>query len=208
MLYYKEYITDSTLLGIWKIEETSEELFSLLAHYEWIQNIYTVKAESRVLEILSTRILIKALTGEEKEVRYNTTGRPFLADESYHMSVSHTKGYVAVAINKEKPIGLDVEYISEKIRRVQSRLISDKEYIDKDNELTHLLLHWSAKEAMFKYLDAEGVDFRKNLFVSKFTPEEKGTFNAKETRSPQHTEFKAYYKVEKEFVLVCIEEKS
>ena len=61
---------------------------------------------------------------------------------------------------------------------------------------------------MFKYLDTEGVDFRKNLFVSKFTPEEKGTFNTRETRSPQHTEFKAYYKVEKEFVLVCIEEKS
>ena len=124
------------------------------------------------------------------------------------MSVSHTKGYVAVAINKEKPIGLDVEYISEKIRRVQSRIISDKEYIDKDNELIHLLLHWSAKEAMFKYLDTEGVDFRKNLFVSKFTPEEKGAFNTRETRSPHNIEFKAYYKAEKEFVLVCIEEKS
>ncbi len=208
MLYYKKYITESTLLGIWKIEESSEVLLSQLLHHEWIQNIYTVKAESRVLEILSTRILIKVLTSEEKEVRYSSTGRPSLADESYHMSVSHTKGYVAVAINKEKPIGLDVEYISEKIRRVQSRLISDKEYIDKDNELIHLLLHWSAKEAMFKYLDAEGVDFRKNLFVSKFTPEEKGTFNTKETRSSLQTEFNAYYKVEKEFVLVCIEEKS
>lgn len=206
MLYFKNYITDSTLLGIWKVEEDRQGLLSLLSCHKWIQNIYAVKSESRVLEILSARVLIKELTGEEKEVCYNKTGKPFLTDDSYHISVSHTKKYVAVVINKEKPVGLDIEYISEKIRRVQSRLIGAGEYIDPDNELVHLLLHWSAKEAMFKFLDAEGVDFRKHLFISKFTPEEEGSFFAKEVRSSREIDFKAYYKVGKEFVMVCIEE--
>lgn len=196
------------MLGIWKVEEDREGLLSLLRRHEWIQNIYPIKAESRVLEILSARILIKELTGEEKEVYYNDTGKPFLADKSFYISVSHTRGYVSVAINKEKPIGLDIEYISEKIRRVQSRLISEHEYIDRDNELVHLLLHWSAKEAMFKFLDAEGVDFRRHLFVSKFTPQKEGTFSAKEVRSSGEIDFKAYYRVGKEFVMVCIEEES
>lgn len=205
MLYAKEYITESTLIGIWKIEESRQELLSLLSHHEWIQNIYTIKSESRVLEILSVRILIKELTGEEKEVCYNKSGKPSLLDNSYHISVSHTKEYVAVAINKEKHIGLDIEYISDKIKRVQSRIIASCEYIDKEHELIHLLLHWSAKEAMFKFIDIEGVDFLKNLFISSFTPEREGSFKAYETRTEKRHDFKAYYKVEEEFVMVCLE---
>lgn len=149
MLYLKEYITASTFVGIWKIEESRDELLSFLSCHEWIQNIYSIKSESRVLEILCARILMKELMGEEKEVYYNQSGKPFLTDKSYHISVSHTKGYVAVAVNQVKHMGLDIEQISEKIRRVQSRLIAGSEYIDKENELIHLLLHWSAKEAMF-----------------------------------------------------------
>ncbi|MFV0417255.1 MAG: 4'-phosphopantetheinyl transferase family protein [Dysgonomonas sp.] len=205
MLYAKEYITESTLIGIWKIEESRDKLLSLLSHHEWIQNIHTIKSESRVLEILSARILIKKLTGEEKEVYYNDSGKPFLVDQSYHISVSHTKNYVAVAINEEKHIGLDIEYISEKIKRVRSRVIASTEYIDKENELIHLLLHWSAKEAMFKFLDVEGVDFLNNLFVSSFTPEKEGSFMASETRTENQHNFKAHYKVGEEFVMVCLE---
>ncbi|MDR0824436.1 MAG: hypothetical protein LBN74_05035 [Prevotella sp.] len=205
MLYFKHYITDSTLLGIWKVEEDRTGLLSMLSRHEWVQNIHSIRSESRVLEILSTRVLIKELTGEEKEIRYNDTGKPFLVDGSYHVGVSHTKGYVAVAINQEIPIGLDIEYISEKIKRVQSRLVATDEYIDPENDLIHLLLHWSAKEAMFKFIDVEGVDFLQHLFINKFIPEQGGVFSAFETRTTRNFRFDAYYKVEKEFVLVCIE---
>lgn len=204
MLFKKEYISKSTLIGVWKIEETCEEFLSSLVHYEWVQVIESIKSESRVLEILATRILLKELTGEEREVRYTPSGKPYLADSSYHISVSHTRGYVAVAIDKEHPLGLDIEQITEKIRRVQSRVVSAEEYIDPNNELIHLLLHWSAKEAMFKYIDADGVDFLKHLFVDKFIPQSKGEFEASEKRTENGTNFRAYYRVEENFVLVCI----
>ena len=155
MLHSKEYITQSTLIGVWKIEETRSELLAYLSNHEWLDNIRSIKSESRVLEILAARVLLKELTGEEKEVYYNASGKPFLVDGSYHISVSHTRKYVAVVINKEEPVGLDIEYISDKIRRVRSRVVAPNEYIDTNNELVHLLLHWSAKEAMFKFLDAE-----------------------------------------------------
>ncbi|WP_029903519.1 4'-phosphopantetheinyl transferase superfamily protein [Prevotella sp. 10(H)] len=206
MLYYKEYITPSTLLGVWKIEETKEELLTSLIHKEWVSNIYSIKSESRILEILSARLLIKELTGEEKEILYNNTGKPYFADNSSYISISHTKRFVAVAINKEKPIGLDIEQISDKIRRVQSRIIGPKEYVDESHELVHLLLHWSAKEAMFKFLDADSIDFREHLFVNKFVPQQSGIFTTMESRTDSQHRFTAYYKVEKEFVMVCLEE--
>jgi len=205
MLYFKDYITDTTLLAVWKIEESQEELLSILQHHEWVQYIYSIKSETRILEILTARILIKDLTGEEKEVYYNNSGKPLLTDKSFQISVSHTKGYVAVAINKKKTIGLDIERISEKIKRVQTRIISNDEYIDSDNELIHLLLHWSAKEAMFKFLDTEGVDFLRHLLVDKFTPKKVGKFSTSEKRTPNKYNFKASYKVENDFVIVCLE---
>lgn len=206
MLYLKGHITESTIIGVWKIEESREELLSILSCLEWVQNIYFIKSESRILEILCARILIQKLTGEEKEVYYTRSGKPFLADKSYHISVSHTKGYVAVAVNKLKPIGLDIEQISDKVKRVRSRLVSDEEFILPENELIHLLLHWSAKEAMFKFIDVEGVDFLRNLFVQKFIPNEKeGIFKAWETRTSEAYTFNAFYRIEKDFVLVCLE---
>lgn len=205
MLYLKEYISEATLIGIWRIEESKEELISQLTHIEWIKDIYSYKSETRVLEVLATRILIKKLLGEEKRIVYNNNGKPSFTDDSYYISISHTQEYIAVALNKERPIGVDIELISEKIKRVQSRIISDKEYIDKENELIHLLLHWSAKEAIFKFIDSEGVDFRKHLIVEKFKPQNEGIFYASEYRTDINHHFKAYYRVEKDFVLVCIE---
>jgi phosphopantetheinyl transferase len=205
MLYSKEYITESTLLGVWKIEETREELLSMLQHHGWVRNINSVKAESRVLEILAARVLFKELSGEEKEVFYNSSGKPFLTDGSFHISISHTRGYVGVALNKEKSVGLDLEQISEKIYKVRSRLISPCEYIDKDNELIHLLLHWSAKEAMIKFLDIDGIDICKHLLIDRFIPHEKGYFSAAESRTETHYQFDIFYKVEKDFVIVCLE---
>ncbi|MDR1881724.1 MAG: 4'-phosphopantetheinyl transferase superfamily protein [Prevotella sp.] len=206
MLYHKEYITESTLLGVWKIEETRDELLSVLSRREWVKNIYSIKSESRVLEILSARLLIKELTGEEKQVYYSPSGKPYLADGSYHISISHTGKFVAVAINRKKATGLDIEQISDKIKRVQSRVIGKEEYIDAENEQVHLLLHWSAKEAMFKFLDTDGVNFKEHLFVGSFGPEKQGVFEASEYRTGSKRRFKACYKVEPDFVMVCLEE--
>jgi phosphopantetheinyl transferase len=205
MLYSKEYITESTLLGIWKIEEKREELLSMLQRHEWVQNIHSIKSKSRVLEILATRVLFKELLGEEKEIHYSSSGKPFLTDGSYHISVSHTKGYVGIVLNEKKFVGLDLEQISKKIYKVRERLISPYEYIDKNNELIHLLLHWSAKEAMIKFLDINGINIRRHLFVDKFTPRQKGYFPAAESRTETHYQFDVHYKVEPDFVMVCLE---
>jgi len=205
MLYLKEHITESTSIAVWKIEESQEELLHMLSRHEWVEIIYSIKSQSRILEILCARILMKELIGEEKEVYYNGSGKPFLTDGSFHISVSHTRGYVAVAVNRVKQIGLDIEQISEKVRKVRSRLVGDSEYIDEDNELVHLLLHWSAKEAMFKFIDVEGVDFLRHLFVEKFIPEKSGTFIASEKRTENRHMFNAFYEIEDNFVLVCLE---
>lgn len=200
MLYLTKQI-DTTQLAVWKIEESKEELLSMLENRDWIENILSIKSDKILLEKLAVRVLLKELFGEEKQIYYYGTGRPYLSDESSFITISHTRGYVAVAVNKVHPIGIDIEYISEKIRRVQSRVISEKEYIDKEKELEHLLLHWSAKETIFKVLDVEGVDYIDHIHVHPFTPQAEGYFQVSEYKTSGRKVFDLYYQIDTDYVL-------
>jgi len=200
MLYLTKQI-GATQLAIWKIEESKGELLSMLENRDWIENILSIKSDKILLEKLAVRVLLKELFGEEKQVCYYSTGRPYLSDESSFITISHTRGYAVVAVNKLHPIGIDIEYISEKIRRVQSRVVSEKEYIDKDKELEHLLLHWSAKEAIFKVLDAEGIDYIDHIYVHPFNPKSEGDFQVSEYKTSNQKIFDLYYLIDMDYVL-------
>lgn len=207
MLYLKREI-GKTLLGIWQVEETCEELSLVLLHQEWLDLISKVHSTSRKREMLATRVLLKELLGEEKQICYYNSGKPYLSDNSYQISISHTKGYVAIVLDKKNTVALDIEQRTDKIFRVRDRVVSSSDFIDPTNELVHLLLHWSAKEAMFKYLDAEGVDFRSNLHIKDFKPQTEGVFEASESKTDKGQTFDAHYMVNKEFVLVCLLKKA
>lgn len=200
MLYLTKQI-DTIQLAIWKIEESKEELLSMLENRDWVKNILSIKSDKILLEKLAVRVLLKELFGEEKQIYYYPTGRPYLSDESSFITISHTRGYAAVAVNKQYPIGIDIEYISEKIKRVQSRVVSEKEYIDKEKELEHLLLHWSAKETIFKVLDAEGVDYIDHIYVHPFTPQYEGRFQVSEYKTSSRKVFDLYYQIDADYVL-------
>ena len=207
MLYLRKNISKNTILGIWRMDESLDDLYSMLDRKDWLTTVEPIKSLSRKREMLATRVLLKELLGEEKQISYHNSGKPYLADQSNEISISHTRKYVAVVLDQSHTVGLDIEQLSDKIFRVKDRVIAKGDYIDPDNEQVHLLLHWSAKEAMFKYLDAEGVDFRTNLHIKDFKPEREGIFEASESKTAKGQTFDAHYLVDTEFVLVCLLEK-
>ena len=53
------------LLGVWKIEESSEELLSMLEQSsEYLPFLQQIKTEKRRQEWLASRVLLKELAGE------------------------------------------------------------------------------------------------------------------------------------------------
>ena len=52
--------------------------------------------------------------------------RPCIAESRIHCSVSHSGGLV-VAVAHRRPIGVDIEMVSEKVMRLRSRFLSPKE---------------------------------------------------------------------------------
>jgi len=192
------------LWGIWKIEESSEILLSMLDNKEYYNSFLSNRmTEGRKCEWLASRVLVKSLLGEEPEIRYTSAGAPFLHGKTCQISISHTKGYAAVLLTENKNAGIDIEFLSDRVRKIRTRFMSTEEdlAIDSIHESEHLLIYWSGKETLFKMIGQEEVDFKKHLHIKPFKYENEGTFNATETRTQKNESFTIHYFVSTEFVL-------
>ena len=174
-------------IALWKPEETPEELLSILGNTHLYESIMTsCETEKRKTEKLTTRILINLLQKGEAEIKYNDNGKPYLVSSSEYISVSHTQCCIAVAISS-RPIGIDVERIATKVLALKEKF-----------------LMWSAKESIFKLMDATGVDFKKSIHIKKFIPEVSGLFVIGESHTQKHNFYTIFYKVYPQYVLtIC-----
>lgn len=148
-------ISESDLLGVWRIEETdvddfhfepSDALGEILAQY---------KSPKRKMEVVCTYALLYAMTGNQNlVVRHLPSGKPVLGDT--YVSITHTEGYVSVLLSKKHEVALDMEYRSSRVQRVASRFLRADEH---PANLDALLLHWCAKECAYKYWSALNLEF-------------------------------------------------
>lgn len=191
--------------GVWKMDETEEELLSMLPRREvYARYISRYAAPHRRLEWLAVRALLFTLLGEDREVAYHPNGKPYLVDGSYALSISHTKGYAAVILGApDSEVGIDIEQYGERVRKVAHKFMRPDEQAlaYEGNEAWSLLLHWSAKETMFKCLNASEVDFKEHLQIFPFVPRREGTFDACEYRTGCRQMFHIPYQITSDFVL-------
>lgn len=207
-LFQRHKEKDNCLWAVWKVEETITQLLALLPHSETYQrDITRFASPKRQLEWLAVRVLLYVLLGEEKSIQYRIDGKPYFSDHSYSLSISHTRGYVAVIVGQpDKEVGIDIEQYGERVHKVASRFMrpDEKAGIYKGTDTWGLLLHWSAKETLFKCLNAEEIDFCEHLQIFPFPIKESGIFQAIEYRTPNRQSFKIHYYLSPDFVLTLI----
>ena len=181
---YAHHTFEGGGIAIWHITETADTLYALLDTTKYDAQIAEKKNEARRAEWLAVRLLVKSLFGSDAEVAYHPTGRPYLKDSAIHISISHTRGYAAVAYSTVGPIGLDIERISDRVERIAHRFTSPAEaaYIDlceqQDRQLHHLI-NWSAKETLYKLLDdTRMADFKAAFRIAPYTPGTQGVLDA------------------------------
>ena len=178
--------------GLWKISEEIEELLQLarLSHLDRL-TYSGISAPHRQKEWLATRALLNALLNEPSSIKYHNDGRPFLTNSQFNLSISHTKGFVAILLHRHYNPGIDIELISRQVGKVATRFLSSDE-LGTCMEPTglsnrRLLLHWCAKEAIFKMVPFTDIEFSTDIQillydVSMATGSFDGFFN---TRSSQ-----------------------
>lgn len=73
--------------------------------------------------------------------------------------------------------------------------------MNQGDEVYVLLLHWSAKETLFKVMGVEGVDFIRHLHIFPFVMEEEGCLEAQEYRTEEQWHYRVRYLTHPDFVL-------
>jgi phosphopantetheinyl transferase len=166
------------MLGIWEIKEDFDSLFSRLnLDSDEIETLNGFANENRKIEWLSVRALINDMTGKDSRIIYNEFRKPFLKNNTYHISISHSRELTSILMSKTKKVGIDLELMSHKISNISSKFINQQELITSDPELKryHLYIHWCAKEAMYKICDKQDINFKENLSIIPFEPRQDGS---------------------------------
>ena len=214
MPLYHKYLSkeDDFLVAIWQITETNEELVSSLPDGKSLlaEADGRFKATSRKAEWLAVRRLMHEV-GCREEIKYHPSGRPYLESGDFYISISHTRGYAAIALHRSIPVGIDIEQRTEKVCRVQDKFLSNEEKLFLPSEkksVEALLIIWTAKEAMFKLVDKEGVDFAEHLHTRRFILGETGVFEGNETYTAKRQSFSLHYRIFPDFVMCLSSVKS
>jgi 4'-phosphopantetheinyl transferase EntD len=153
-------------LGLWQMNESPEQLFDLYPHLlpyrSSLDDKY--KNDGRKLEFLAIRALMyemlrvngasKGLLSHAGDFTHNGQGKPLF--RGYHVSISHTKGYAALILSKKSEVAVDIEYMSDRVERIASKFLRKDERAD---SLDAKLVHWCAKETVFKLFSEENLLF-------------------------------------------------
>ncbi|MDR0895300.1 MAG: 4'-phosphopantetheinyl transferase superfamily protein [Prevotellaceae bacterium] len=205
MSLFVQHETPLLKWGIWQLTESWEQLADRLPHHR--QQAEQFGTPHRRQEWLAVRALIASLCGKEETVAYHPNGKPYLVDNSHSISISHTRGYAAVIMGKpDKEVGIDIEQYGERVHRVAHKFMRTDESVQatvqtEQTDTYSLLLHWSAKETMFKCLHTTDVDFREHLRIFPFVMNDKGSMQAQEYRTPEQQLFTIEYELHTDFVL-------
>ena len=205
MALFLQHKTDDIQWAVWKMEESLEVLLALLPDARRVfceQELNRFVSERRKMEWLSVRVLLYAMLQEDKEIGYSPEGKPYLTDHSFFISISHTKGYVAVMLASFTPAGIDIEQYGQRVKRVYDRFIRSDERVEpyQGDETWSMLLHWSAKETIFKSMENADADLRK-LCLSHFIPQSEGVFQVREYATERQQLFTVGYRICPDFVL-------
>ncbi len=205
MALFLQHKTNDIQWAVWKMEESLDTLLALLPEARRIsceQELNRFVSERRKLEWTSVRVLLYSMLQEDKDIAYSSENKPYLSDHSFFISISHTKGYVAVILSSRTAVGIDIEQYGQRVHRVSDRYVrSDEQAEAYQGDITwSLLLHWSAKEAVFKRMEDADADLRK-LRLTHFVPQEEGTFQVQELVTGLHKLYTVGYRIHSDFVL-------
>lgn len=180
-LYLKKELKDKTTVAVWQITETEEELKQLSSiPNDEMEEISYISNESVRKQRLAVRALLDSLFEEKVYLNHHDNGKPYLENSVTNISITHTEKYVAVILNDNEDLGIDIESLDRDFSAVEQKALSDDEIDDLDDERRNeqLAIYWCAKEAIFKRLSQYNVDFAEQIEIERFRPKGEGELSA------------------------------
>lgn len=194
-LFLEKNLKSGATIGVWKITETEEEMLNLLGEEareemeDELDEIFLAQSQKHRKEQLAVRLLVNHLKGEISHIGHHENGAPYLENDSTHISITHTDLFAAVILHPSEDVGIDVESIKRNFNAVEKRALSEEEredLIEADGDdaqellerNTQLAIYWCAKEAIYKRMGRNKVNFSEDIELEKFNVKEEGTIDA------------------------------
>lgn len=200
----QELITlkDAKLL-VWELTESAETLKKQLNLTVSDKIVFEkIVSEKRKLEYLGIRIALKTLLGKDIQIQYDGNGKPHLLDNKHHISISHSNQWIAVMAHPTHSVGIDIECQTDKIQKLYKRFLCPEEQFDlsEGNDNRQLLLAWSAKEALYKIIGKDAIDFATQLRIFPFEVKQSGEMVGEHV--PTKSLYKLYYRLTDNYSMV------
>lgn len=205
-LYKRIECKEGVVLGVWKIEETLDTLLSFYPNDKEILQLSESNINNqRLIEKIAVRVLLHTLLPTENiSIAYEQSGKPVLNNGKYSVSITHTKGFVAVILGlNQYQVGIDIEPISERTVKVAKRFMGVEEYAElmKHQDKTVSTICWSAKETLYKIVGHSVVDFSESMLVHPFKVNSEGSILIEQNNN-RHDIYKFDYTIFDDTVLV------
>lgn len=190
--------------ALWKVEESEEELRDLAPWREVIPE--GINHPHKRLEWYGARALVAALMEHAglsfQGIVKDAHGKPFPANSSWNLSLSHSFPYVAAYLHASASIGIDIQHPRSSLLRIAHRILNPVELADAGCEITKLCVIWCAKEVLVKVHGKKDLTFSKNLQISPFSLDSQGHISGSILVNDMETTVPMYYEIHPEFTLV------
>ena len=170
-------------LGVWHITETEEELARITSvPTDELEEISYIKSESLRKQKYAVRALLDAMFEEKVYLSHHDNGKPYIENCVTNISITHTENYVAMILNDNQEVGIDIESLSRDFSAVEKKALSEDEIDDLEDDgmdrNEQLAIYWCAKEAIYKMLGQYHVNFAEQIEVERFRPRDDGELEA------------------------------
>ena len=150
--------------GLWKIDEDVDFFEKNISYRS------SATHRERIRQQLAARMILNELYVDFpfESVKVNENGKPYLPETTIDFSISHSHGFAAAMLSREKQVGIDVEQISDRVLRIEKKFLHKHELqqLDRMNRvqrIEHATLFWSLKESFYKWYGKGGLNFSQDM---------------------------------------------
>ena len=162
-----------TRVLVWRLDEEPSRLLSLCCEAGFAVDDLTGLPAKRLREKAAERLLLHKAFGQAVALLHDGQGAPRVeAHEPVNISITHTTGLVALAVNERHVIGLDAESTDrQQVIKVRRKFLnaSEQQFIAPDDQAAHIIA-WTAKEAVIKAERNSAIDWTDGIVLEPLEP--------------------------------------
>ena len=182
-LYLRRTLDNDAEILVWQVTESESELKALCSiPSDEMEEIAMYKSESQRRQKLAVRCLLDQAFEEKVYLNHHDNGQPFIENEATNISITHTDKYVAIILHREEELGIDIESLDRDFSAVEKKALNEDEIDDLEEDQSEkneqLAIYWCAKEAIYKRMGVNKVDFAEQIDVERFNVRKEGELEA------------------------------